>query len=63
MNILVTGGSGWLGSHLVKYLEDKHNVFNYDIKEGYDIRRNDELIEVFADGDFDRVYHLAAQAF
>jgi len=63
MKVLVTGGSGWLGSHLVSYLRNNHVVVNYDIKEGYDIRDLEMLKRVFASEGFDQVYHLAAQAF
>ena len=34
LNILVTGGSGFLGSHLMETLVDSgFNVSNYDLKE------------------------------
>lgn len=62
MRILVTGGSGWLGSHLVKYLES-HEVMSYDIKEGYDITDIAQLQKVFQDEEPEKVYHLAGQAF
>lgn len=64
MKILVTGGSGWVGAHLVNYLKEKrHDVTNYDIKEGFDITDYEQLRAVFRNGEFERVYHLAAQAF
>ena len=63
MKILVTGGSGWVGSHLVKNLENEgHKVYNYDLKNGFDITNEVVLNDIFGMG-FDRVYHLAAQAF
>jgi len=64
MKILVTGGSGWIGSNLVKHLENKgHRVFSYDIAEGKDITNFWVLCGFFDVGNFDAVYHLAAQAF
>ena len=36
MRILITGGSGFIGTHLRKALQ-KHEVINYDLKEGKDI--------------------------
>ena len=33
MNILITGGSGFIGSHLVSKLNKNNNVYIYDLKE------------------------------
>lgn len=39
MNVLVFGGSGWIGSYTVKQLEDNgHEVITYDLRDGLDIR-------------------------
>ena len=46
-NIVVTGGSGFIGSHIIKSLEkENHNVYNIDRKkfldkENIDIDIND----------------------
>lgn len=64
MRTLCTGGSGWIGTNLVwdlRILGDE--VFNYDLKEGYDITDVKQLNDVFYDFRPDRVFHLAAQAF
>lgn len=55
MNILVTGGKGYIGSKLVKALEDKgHQVVVIDRRAGAEISSS------FA-YDVDVIYHLAAQ--
>ena len=60
MKILVTGGKGYIGSKLVKALEEKgHKVTIYDLPEN-DILNEREL-EIAIKGK-DMVYHLAALA-
>ncbi len=76
MNILVTGGAGFIGSHLTdELIEAGHAVTVVDnlstgLKENVhagalfyelDIRRYDELEKIFAGGKFDVVFHEAAQ--
>ena len=72
MNILVTGGAGFIGSHLVDGLvEAGHHVVVVDnLSTGcrehvhdqavfyeMDILQKDELARIFADGAFDIVFH------
>ena len=58
-NIIVTGGSGFVGSHLVKHLSEKHSVTNYDIADGNDILDFDNLRNTFNEVHPHQVYHLA----
>jgi UDP-glucose 4-epimerase len=76
MNILVTGGAGFIGSHIVDALIERgHSVSIYDdLSSGKqaninqkatliqaDIRDKENLERVFRENAFDAVYHLAAQ--
>lgn len=64
MKGLVTGGSGWLGSHLISVLKEKgFETVNFDLKNGQDIRKTAALKRIFQENDFDFVYHCAAQAY
>jgi UDP-glucose 4-epimerase len=65
MNILVTGGLGFIGYNLVKKLKLKnHNVITLDLKPGADYVLDiskDDLSQIKED--IDIIYHLAAQPF
>ena len=57
-NVLITGGKGFIGSHLVKALSNNNNVKIYDIKNGKDIRNFKLLKKELENIDF--VFHFAA---
>jgi len=57
--VCVTGGRGFLGTHLVKQLEEKHpeKIIIVD-KDGYDLRKWEDCVRAVKDADI--VIHLAA---
>jgi GDP-L-fucose synthase len=61
MNVLVTGGGGFLGSHLVARLkEDGHEVF-VPRSSDYDLTHEPDAIRLFEEARPERVFHLAAE--
>jgi len=61
MRILVTGGGGFLGSHLVERLErDGHDVLAAR-RDDYDLTSMPDAARMFDDADAELVFHLAAE--
>ena len=59
MNILVTGHRGFIGSNLVKRL-DNHNIVGVDLKDGMSVLDSNFVNGLFNCYNFDAVIHLAA---
>ncbi len=61
MKVLVTGGGGFLGSHLVERLEaEGHDVFAAR-RADFDLTRWDDTERMFEAAQPERVFHLAAE--
>ena len=61
MNIFITGGSGFLGRHLIRFLKskNKYHSITSPISSECDLTRFDSL-ESFNSLEYERIYHLAA---
>jgi GDP-L-fucose synthase len=59
--ILVTGGGGFVGSHLVERLEAAGNDVVAARSRDYDLTRREDAERLFADARPERVFHLAAE--
>ena len=71
MNILITGGAGYIGSHCVKYLQKDHNIIIYDsLSNGHkeavtcsliqgNLEDKEKLNKVFKNNKIDIVIHFA----
>jgi GDP-L-fucose synthase len=59
--VLVTGGSGFLGSHLIDRLERSGHVVFVSRRSDYDLTRFDDAERLFADARPELVFHLAAE--
>ena len=62
MRTLVTGGSGFLGSHLVERLQRGGDEVVVPRSAEYDLRREEDAIRLFEEAQPEVVYHLAALA-
>jgi GDP-L-fucose synthase len=59
---LVTGGSGFLGSHLVELLQERGHDVSAPRSADYDLTNADDAGQLFADVHPEIVFHLAALA-
>lgn len=63
MTIFVTGDKGFVGRETVKQLTKAgHEVFGFDLMDGYDIRDLEQLEAALKASNADRILHLAAIA-
>ena len=60
--VMVTGGAGFLGSHLVDELESRSDAVEVFVprSDEYDLRDRDDICRAFEDSEADIVIHLAA---
>lgn len=60
--VMVTGGAGFLGSHLVKDLESRSDSVDVFVprNDDYDLREKSDIKRAFKDSQADVVIHLAA---
>jgi GDP-L-fucose synthase len=58
---LVTGGGGFLGSHLVERLQSDGHDVSVARRADYDLTRWDDAERLFRDARADRVFHLAGE--
>jgi GDP-L-fucose synthase len=61
MKTLVTGGGGFLGSHLVERLEQAGHEVVVARRRDYDLTRYEDAERLFADARPELVFHLAAE--
>jgi GDP-L-fucose synthase len=61
MKVLVTGGGGFLGSHIVERLRDRGDDVFVARRAEYDLTRFDDAERLFADARPELVFHLAAE--
>lgn len=59
MRALVTGGSGFLGRHLVPFLKKQRHELTVINSKNCDLRERQNLLQ-FKNEKYDRIYHLAA---
>jgi GDP-L-fucose synthase len=62
MKTLVTGGGGFLGSHLVERLRGEGHEVVAPRRSEYDLTREEDAVRLFRDTEPELVYHLAAVA-
>jgi len=54
MKLLITGSEGYIGKHLIKLIDNKHEIDGIDLKSGIDIRTPLQSYK-----EYDTVIHLA----
>ncbi|MEK7576127.1 MAG: NAD(P)-dependent oxidoreductase [Patescibacteria group bacterium] len=60
MKILLVGSSGFIGSHILRKLENKHTVIKFSLRDGFDMSIWDDVEKACADAN--AIFHFGATA-
>jgi UDP-glucose 4-epimerase len=61
MRVLVVGGAGFIGAHLVTAYKDDHDVVVFDMCAGNDVRDEASVFRIWKDFKPELTFHMAAQ--
>jgi len=59
-NIVITGGSGFIGQHLCKYLEKDYNILDFSLEKNINLTDKDKLKKLLKETEPEFIIHLAS---